>query len=371
MNIVCEKSVLSAALGLAQRAVAIKSPMPNLKGILLETGEQGLILSATDLEFGITCQVETKIVEHGSIVLPAKLLTEFVRKLPDGLIEIKSDSENPLKIHIICDPIKFELSGFSPEEFPNLPGVKEDAVRIEVKEGLLREMLTQTEVAVAREDTRPVLTGLLMEIEGGKLKFIATDGHRLAFRQAVTEEKQELKAIIPSRAVQELIKILEPDIDQKVTVYVDNSSIAFDMNGLVLSSRLVEGKYPPYQQIIPTNFKTAAVVDAGAFTAALERAEILVREGGNNLVRLSIQDDGIKLLAFSQDVGAIDDFVNAGVEGEAVEIKFNVRLLLDCFRNIKDKEVNIDLTGEFSPCMIRPVGDHNYLHLVLPVRLNQ
>lgn len=370
MNIVCEKSVLAAALGLAQRAVALKSPLPNLKGILFETGEHGLILSATDLEFGITCQVETKVVEHGAIVLPAKLLTEFVRKLPDGLIEITTDPENPLRIRINCNQIKFELSGFASEEFPNLPTVKEGAVNIAVKEGLLREMLTQTEVAMAREDTRPVLTGLLMEIEGGKLKFIATDGHRLAFRQAVTEETQELKAIIPGRAVQELIKILEPDLDREVAVYVDNSSIAFDMNGLVLSSRLVEGKYPPYQQIIPTNFKTAAVVNADAFTAALERAEILVRDGGNYLVKLDIRDNGIKLLAFSQDIGTIDDFVNAGVEGEAVEIRFNVRLLLDCFKNIKDKEVNIDLTGEFSPCMIRPVGEHNHLHLVLPVRVS-
>lgn len=370
MNVVCDKNVLAAALSLAQRAVALKSPLPNLKGILLETYENGLILSGTDLEFGITCQVETKVIEHGSIVLPAKLLTEFVRKLPDGLIAIQSDSENPLKIHINCDPIKFEVSGYAAEEFPKLPGVKEDAEKIKIKEGLLREMLTQTEVAMAREDTRPVLTGLLLEIEEGKIKFISTDGHRLAFRQAATDQKQQVKAIIPGRAVQELIKILESDMEKEVTIHADNSNIIFDMDGLTLSSRLVEGKYPPYQQIIPTNFKTTAVVNTEAFASALERAEILVRDGGNNLVKLNFNEEGIKLLAFSQDIGTIEDFVSAGVEGEAVEIRFNVRLLLDCFRNILDKEVYIDLTGEFSPCMIRPVGEHNYLYLVLPIRLN-
>lgn len=370
MNILCEKSVLAAALSLTQRAVALRSPLPNLKGILLETGEHGLILSATDLEFGITCQVETKVIEHGSVVLPAKVLTEFVRKLPEDLVEIKTNPDNALQVHITCGPIKFDLSGYSPDEFPNLPEVKEEAISITVNEGLLREMLTQTEVAMAREDTRTVLTGLLMEVDKTKLKFVSTDGHRLAFRQAVIPETQQLKAIIPGRAVQELIKILDPDMGEDVTVKVDNSNIAFDIKGVALSSRLVEGKYPPYQQIIPTNYKTAAVVDSAALTAALERAEILVRDGGNNLVKFDVGETGIRLSAYSQDIGSIDDFISGGVEGEPVEIRFNVRLLLDCFRNIKDSEVNIDLTGEFSPCMIRPVGEHNYLHLVLPVRVS-
>ena len=369
MNILCEKNVLAAALSLAQRAVALRSPLPNLKGILFETGEQGLVLSATDLEFGITCRAETKVLEHGSVVLPAKLLTEFVRKLPEGMVEIKTDPENPLQVHIVCGRIKFDLSGFAADEFPNLPEVGGDATGITVNEGLLREMLVQTEVAVAREDTRPVLTGLLMEVENGKLKFIATDRHRLAFRQAAIPETKELKAIIPGRAVQELIKILDSDISEDVTIRVDESNIAFDMKGVVLSSRLVEGKYPPYQQIIPTNYKTAAVVDAADLTAALERAEVLVREG-NNLVKFDVGDNGIRLSAYSQDIGTIDDFIVGGVEGDPVEIRFNVRLLLDCFRNIKDGEVNIDLTGEFSPCMIRPVGEHNLLHLVLPVRVS-
>lgn len=370
MNILCEKNVLAAALSLTQRAVALRSPLPNLKGILFETGEEGLVLSATDLEFGITCQVETKVLEHGSVVLPAKLLTEFVRKLPEDIVEIKTNPDNPLQVHIVCGQIKFDLSGFAPDEFPNLPGVQEDSISITVNEGLLREMLTQTEVAVAREDTRPVLTGILMEVENGKLRFIATDGHRLAFRQAAIPETQDLKAIIPGRAVQELIKVLDSDISEDVTIKVDNTNIAFAINGVVLSSRLVEGKYPPYQQIIPANYKTAAVVDAAVLTAALERAEILVRDGGNYLVKFDVGDNGIRLSAYSQDIGSIEDFIPGGVEGDPVEIRFNVRLLLDCFRNIRDGEVNIDLTGEFSPCMIRPVGDHNYLHLVLPVRVS-
>lgn len=370
MHVVCEKNTLAAALSLAQRAVATKSPLPTLKGILLETEGEGLVLSATDLDLGIRCKTIAKVLEHGAIVLPAKILTEFVRKMPEGLITLHTDSDNPLKVIISCEKIKFELAGFSATEFPSLAEVSSSATQIQIDEGLLKEMLTQTEVAVARDETRPVLTGLLLEAEGNKIKLVATDGHRLAFRQAQANEENQLKAIIPGKAVQEVIKILEESSKKSVTIAMDDSNIVFDMDGIILSSRLVEGKYPPYQQIIPSDFKTSVVVETNSIRAALERAEIIVKEGGNNLVKLEIDDDRIKVLAVNQDVGSAQDFVQASVQGDSLEIRFNVRLLLDCFRNIKDQQVNMDFTGPFSPCTIRPVQEHNYLHLVLPVRIS-
>jgi DNA polymerase-3 subunit beta len=370
VHVVCEKNTLAAALSLVQRAVATKSPLPTLKGILLESEGEGLVFSATDLELGIRCQTTTQVMEHGAIVLPAKILTEFVRKLPEGLVTIKTDPENPLKVTVSCEEIKFELSGFSATEFPSLAEVSSTATKIEIEEGLLKEMLIQTEVAVARDETRPVLTGLLLEAEANKLKFIATDGHRLAFRQAKANEDHQLKAIIPGKAVQEVIKILDDSSETNAIIYLDSSNILFDMNGISLSSRLVKGKYPPYQQIIPSDFKTSLMVETNNIRAALERAEIIVKEGGNNLVKLEIDRGGIKILAVNQDVGSAQDFIQASVQGEPLEIRFNVRLLLDCLRNIKDQQVNLDFTGPFSPCTIRPVQNHNYLHLVLPVRIS-
>lgn len=370
MHITCEKNILAAALNLVQRAVALRSPLPTLKGVLLETGENCLILSTTDLDFGIKCKVVTQINEHGAIVLPAKLLTEFVRKLPEGMVTIKSETDNPLKVNVSCGPILFELAGFSSEEFPRLPSVENPVGKIAISEGLLKEMLAQTEVAMARDETRPVLTGLLLETEAQKIKLAATDGHRLAFRQAASEEDDQIKGIIPGKAVLELIKILDEDHEKQVSISIDRTNIVFALEGLVLSSRLIEGKYPPYQQIIPTDFKTSLAVDTKSLLAALERAEIIVREGGNNLVKLEISPEGIKIMAINQDVGSFQDFIKAEVQGEPLEIRFNVRLLLDCLRNIKDAEVNLDLTGPYSPCMIRPVQDLNYLHLVLPVRIS-
>lgn len=369
MHFVCEKNVLAAALGIVQRTVATKSPLPALKGVLLETEESGLVLSGTNLEFGIKCSLQAKIIEHGAVVLPAKLLTEFIRKMPDGMIDASSHSDNPLNINIACGNIKFDLSGYPAEEFPKLAEASSDAARLAVEEGLLKEMFSQTEVAIARDETRPILTGLLLETEANKLKLVATDGHRLAFRQAAYADNTELKAVIPGKAIREVSKILEDAQDKKVEICLDDTCVVFIMDGIVLSSRLVEGKYPPYQQIIPTDFKTSVVADAQALQAALERAEIIVREGGNNLVLLQV-DQGITVIGASQDVGRVEDFVPAEVQGEPLEIRFNVRLLLDCFHNIKDQQVHLDFTGPYSPCMIRPFENHNYLHLVLPVRLS-
>jgi DNA polymerase-3 subunit beta len=344
--------------------------LPTLKGVLLETGENGLILSATDLELGIKCSVDCQVTEHGAIVLPAKLLTEFIRKMPEGMVTIKLDPENSLKVTVSSLQVNFDLSGFAAEEYPRLPNIKGEASKIRMSEGTLREMFLQTEVAVAKDETRPVLTGLLMETEGNKMKIVATDGHRLAFRQANTEEDYSLKVVIPGKVIKELIKILEDNPEKYASVYVDKSDIVFDLQGIVISSRLIAGKYPPYQQIIPSDFKTSVVVETREMQASLERAEIIAREGGNNLVKLEIDDKGIRVFATSPDIGNVEEYVSAIVEGEPVEIRFNVQLLLDCFRNIRDQQVNIDLTGPFSPCMIRPVQDHNYLHLVLPVRIS-
>lgn len=368
MHIVCEKNVLAATLSLVQRAVSIRSPLPALKGILLEAKEKEITFSATDLEFSIKCKIASQVIEHGSIVLPAKMLAEFVRKLPEGMVTIKTAPDNLLRVTVSCDKAKLDFSGFSADDFPLLGEVSSGAEKIVIEEGLLKEMLFQTEVALARDETRPVLKGLLLEAEANKIKFIATDGHRLAFRQAQAQEDLQIKVVIPGKAIQEVVKILGDTLNKDVTIYIDKSNIIFEMDGVTLSSRLVEGKYPPYQQIIPSDFKTSLVTDTREIQAALERAEIIVKEGGNNLVKLEVGSQTIKIVAINQDVGSGEDFIDASVQGEPMEIWFNVRLLLDCFRNIKDQQVNMDLTGSFTPCIIRPVENHDYLHLVLPVR---
>lgn len=369
MHFHCDKEVLATALSLVQRAVALKSPLPALKGVLLSAKQRQLELCATDLEFGIKCTIDAEVETTGAVVLPARLVAEFVRRLPSGDVKVQSNSDNNLKIHISSGHIRFDITGFDASEFPRLPQPGDAPVSFSVGEKLFREMLTQTEVAIARDETRRVLTGLLMESEGEKLKLVSTDGHRLAFRQAEAVINSSIKSVVPGRVVQELIKILSDKEQDSVQITVGKSDIVFEMGNIVISSRLVEGKYPPYQQIIPTEFKTSVVADAKLLTAALDRAEVIAREGANNLVKLSLQGNGLVINSDSPDVGALEDRVKASVSGENMEIRFNVRLLLDCLKNIGAEQVSMDFTGPFSPCLVRPLEDHNCLHLVLPVRL--
>ncbi|MTI93891.1 MAG: DNA polymerase III subunit beta [Firmicutes bacterium] len=368
MDIVCEKSVLSSALGIVQRAVAAKSPLPTLKGILFDCKDDQLYLSATDLELGLRCTVNIEVRSPGSVVLPAKLLTEFVRRLPEGNVRLFSDNENPMQVTIACGAVKFNITGFSAEEFPKLPETSDPNTEFAVNEGLFKEMLMQTEVAIAREETRPILTGILLEVDNDKIKLVATDGHRLAYRQAKVEISETTKAVIPGKVVQELIRILD-DEGNDLKIHIGNSDITFMVDSIVLSSRLLEGKYPPYQQIIPSDFKTTVVTEAKPLLAALERAEVVAREGANNLVKLSVGEE-LNISASSPDIGNLEDTVATEKTGEDLDIRFNVKLLLDSLKNIKSQQVSIDLTGEFSPCLIRPLHDHNYIHLVLPVRLS-
>ncbi len=369
MNFSCDKEVFSAALSMVQRAVALKSPLPALKGILISAQQDKIELKATDLEFGIRCLVKANVVDPGEIVLPAKLLTEFVRRLPAGQVELKTDEQQGMKVHITSGKIKFDITGFAADEFPRLPETGEDAAEFSVSESLLREMLMQTEVAIARDETRRVLTGLLMENEDEKLKLVSTDGHRLAFRQANAGIKDDFKAIVPGKVVQELIKTLRDQKDEKVNVAVNKTDIVFEMGGLVISSRLVEGKYPPYQQIIPTEFKSTVTLETKELSSALDRAEVIAREGANNLVKLSLGQGEMAINSVSPDIGVLEDSVDAEISGEEMEIRFNVRLLLDCLKNMGAEHVKMDFTGPYSPCLVTPLNDHNCLHLVLPVRL--
>lgn len=370
MHFNCNQEVLATALGLVQRAVAFKSPLPALKGVLLSAEQGHLVLSATDLEFGMTCSIEANVDSQGSIVLPAKLMTEFIRRLPPGQVEIQSDTDNKLKIVVSSRDTRFNLTGFDHSEFPHLPQPGEDPIEFTIEEKLFKTMLMQTEVAIARDETRRVLTGLLMETESNKLKLVSTDGHRLAFRQAEAEIASNIKSIVPGKVVQELIKCLSDSEKDHVQVSVGKADIAFRMGTIVISSRLIEGKYPPYQQIIPTEFKTSVIVDVNLLAASLDRAEVVAREGASNLVKLTLSAEGMVINSDSPDVGMLEDRVEASVSGGDLEIRFNVRLLLDCLKNIGAKQASMDFTGPFSPCLVRPLEDHNCLHLVLPVRLH-
>ena len=365
MKILCTKDVLLSGVNTVQRAVSSKSTLPVLQGILLKAEGQVLSFAATDLEIGIRCQVPASIMEEGSVVVPARLFAEIVRKLPDVGIELEL-SNNTLVIRYYQSDIV--LKGYDPEEFPLLPELFEP-VSFELPTSLFKNMIRQTVFACATEGSRPVFTGTLLQIEGQTIKLVATDTHRLAYRIAEIPNQDGLQfsGIVPAKTMSEIYRLLR-DEDESLTIRCNTSQVEFQFGSVRLLSRLIEGQFPNYKQVIPQSCETKVYLSAPTFLDAVERASLLSREGHTgNIVRLNL-GDSLMRISQTSEVGKISEQIDVEMDGKDVTISFNAKFLLDVLRIIDSEQIILELSGPYSSGIIRPVDDPNYLYLVLPIR---
>ncbi|AEG58309.1 DNA polymerase III subunit beta [Desulforamulus ruminis] len=363
MKIICTRQNLIQGVTTAQRGVSPKNPLPILSGILLSAKDNQLELKATDLEMGIQCTVPANIQEEGSIVLPAKYLVEIVRRLPDTPIQI--ETEQGINAVIRYGQSEITINGFESEEFPAFPAPQGNDT-FSLPEEELKEILRQILFATSNDENRPVFTGVLMEMSEGDLRLIATDTHRLALREEkVADIAGEKNIIIPGKALNELSRVIGAP-DRKVDISLGDNQIIFSMEDTRLVSRLIEGQFPNYRQVIPQGHKTRLRIKTKDLLESLERASLLARVG-TQIVRLSLETD--KMIIFANtEVGRIHEEVPIYLEGEAMQISFNAVYLIDALRAIGSDNIYLDLTGPLSPGVLRPVDGDQYLSLVLPVR---
>jgi len=352
-----------------QRAVSAKNTLPILQGILIKAEEQSVNFAATDLEIGIRCKLPAQVIEEGTVVLPAKLFSEIVRKLPDTTItlEVIDDSVN---IHYYESDIS--IKGYDPEEFPLLPDIFEPE-SFELPTSLFKTMVRQTVFACAADENRPVFTGVFLQIEGQTIRMISTDTHRLAYRVEEFPNTQGLKfsGIIPSKTMSEIYRLLR-DEDELLTIRYNNSQVAFQFGSVYLLSRLIEGQFPNYKQVIPQSCETKVYINVRELLDAVERASLLSRDtSGVNVVRFNIGTiDGTPTLKIAQasEIGKICEQIEIELEGKEVGISFNAKFLLDALKVIDSEKILFELSGSYSPGVMRPQTDQNYLYLVLPLR---
>ncbi|WP_353893296.1 DNA polymerase III subunit beta [Proteinivorax hydrogeniformans] len=366
MEFYCSQEELLAGISITQRGISSKTTIQVLSGIMLKVSNNHLYLKSTDLEITIEYKVPVKTVTEGEIILPAKILTDIVRKMPKEEIHFSMTEDKNVKIK--SSTIEIDLTGESTEEFPKFPQLPEGKI-LGLSELKLKNMLKQTAFAISTEESRPVLTGVLFEIKGSTLNLIATDGHRLAYKVAVLEDepKTPLKVIVPRKAITELQRILVDDEDNTIDIYVKDSIVFFVFENVIFSSRVIEGKFPPYQQIIPSDNNTKLKVNTKILQTSIERAELLSREGARSLVKFKISDI-LYLTSNTPDLGSLSEQLPVDKEGEDLEIAFNAKLITDCLKNIDVPEVYLEFNGSFNPCLIKPVIGDDYLHLVLPIR---
>lgn len=366
MKFKCNQRELTEVINIVQKAVSSKTTLPILKGILIEASDHSLKLTGNDLNIGIETQVNASIEEAGSIVISSRLFGDIIRKLPNEEITIETDDKD--NVLISCINSKFNLVGQPALEFPELPEVK-DENNFEISQNLFRSMIQQTIFATSQDETRPILTGSLIEIENGIISMVAIDGYRLALRKAHVQTDQTRKAVVPAKTLSELGKIISGNEDDKdIKIDITDKHILFELDGIKIVSRLLEGEFIKYTQIIPKEFKSRLFVKTAYLLNSIERASLLAREGKNSSVKFSIKDDYLTIRS-NVEIGSVKEEVAINLEGDDLEIGFNPKYLVDALKVIDSEDITIELTTSVSPCIIKPDDNENYIYLVLPVRM--
>jgi len=366
---------LAHGLGIVARAVSPRSTLPVLGNILLATDEGRLRLSATNLELGITCWIGAKIEEEGSTTVPARTFTDLVSTLPPDRVNMDlSIRTQTMNVH--CGTSNTDLKCIDSQEFPPMP-VPDLDVGIQINVADLKEMIQQVVFAASTDEARPILTGVLMTVEGNKITLASADGFRLSVRSAELSSTIDhpISAVIPARALSELSRISSDGKDVIAMVLPPRSGrVIFRTKDSELVSQLIEGTFPDYQQIIPRGYQTRTVLSTSSFFKACKQAEIFAREG-SLIARVSIspgselQPGTVEISGQSEETGSNQTVIDASIEGPPLLIAFNVRFLREVLDVIKTPNVALETTADTSPGVIRPVGDNNFLHVIMPMHL--
>lgn len=365
MNIVCDKTLLSAAIDGVSKAVTLRSSIPVLEGILLKADGFQLTLTGYDLEMGITKTIEANVRETGEIVLNAKLLSDMVHRMPGGEVNITVNDTG--KTTIQSGVAQFEIQSMSASDFPDLPNTGAEERTLTLKTAMLRDMIDRTLYAVSQDDKKPAHTGELFEILPDKLTVVALDGYRLAIVERAVEATKDIRIIIPAKTMTEVLHLLSADEEEDVYLFANRRYAVFKTNGYTILSRLIEGEFLNYRNVIPEGSRTRVVVDTKDFIETIERASLIITERLKNPLRV-LFEDGKVTVRCQTNLGKVVDEFAAKIEGENVEIGFNNRYLLDALRNADCEEVVLEISGPLSPVKILPVKGTDFTYLVLPVR---
>ncbi len=360
---------LARGLQVVSRAVSSRSALPVLANVLLRTEDAGLKLTATNLEIGISYWVPGKIDVDGALTVPARLMADVVNSLPSGE-RVDLDLENPTTLRIRGGRHQAHLRGIDAEEFPVIPSAG-DRPTTRISQKALRRALSEVIFAAASDEARPILTGVLTRFSGDQVTLAAADNYRIAVKTLSSlDPVEETSVVVPARSYAELVRVLA-DSDDPVDIMLaqSRSQIVFHLEGVDLVSRLIDGQFPNYQQVLPTSFSTRAVVEREEMLKAV-RLSALIASSAANVVKLRLEGNGTGAVGISAaaDIGETQGEVEAGLEGEGVTVAFNARYLQEALQNVDADQLALEFTGPLSPGVVRPIGDDDYVHVIMPVR---
>lgn len=362
MRFNCLRTDLSNAVSNVSRAVAAKSTLPALEGVLIKAYNNQLEICGYDLEIGIVTNVEASVAEEGEIVVSARLFNEIIRKLPEEIVNIETDDK--LITYINSGAADYQIVGMNSSEYPELPNVEEIS-GLTINAEILKNMIRQTVFATSDNMAKPIYTGSLFEVKDGLFKIEAVDGFRMAIREENVDSDIDAKFVVPGKTQNEILKLIT-DIKKDVVLTVGQRHIIIKIENYSIISRLLEGNFLDYK--MPQSASTEFVINTRILASSVERMALLTNEKIQSPVRCAISSNEIKL-SCSTSVGRANDLISASVVGNDVEIGFNNRYLLDALKNADTDEVKIMLNGSLQPMIIRPVDGKSFTFLVVPMRL--
>lgn len=367
MKFSCNREMLNEIVSNVQKSVSTRSNVPVLEGILLEAAADGTLkLFGNDLDLAMESQMTVSVTEPGSVVINARFFGDVLRKLEDSQFYFQADQDCNIKIK--CGNTEFSVMGISSHEFPEIPPVEEkDSFSIPDK--VLKNMIKNTIYAVCLDENKVALTGSLFEIDNGVLSIVSVDGYRLALRKEKLEQScRDQSFIIPSKVLNEVMKILK-DSDHNVKIGISENKVQFEIENYKLISRLLEGEFLNYKQILPAQGKLKVAANVKKLTDCLERAALMIaNENTKYPVRLSIKTDLIQVSCISR-YGKMADNAPAVTQGEDLEIGFNYRYLLDALKACECETVMMEFGTPHSPCIMKPEEGDGFIYLVLPVKM--
>ncbi len=371
MKLKCSSQDLITGLVNATRALSARPSSPVLEYVKVSASEEHVLLTCTDGALTIRTDVKAEVQEEGEILLPGRLLTEIVRKLPEGLVSLTTNEKNITVIK--CMSSRSTLAGMPTLEFPEMRDII-NTHALHVPQKRLRDMISRVTFAIAQHESRQTLTGSLMEVTRDEIRLVGLDGFRLALQTmkgsfVLPDGKTIVKAIIPGHVMSEMSRIMVDEEGAMVTFHMDAGHLMAIIGDTTVLTTLLAGEYINYRQILPTEWKTRVTVKCKEFGEAIDRASLIAREGKNNLIKFKAENDMMQITSMS-DLGDVLEEINIHLEGEAIEIAFNARYIGDVVKNIDDECCMLSMSNSVSPCVLSPVEGDAYLYLVLPVRVS-
>ncbi|MFA4967244.1 MAG: DNA polymerase III subunit beta [Candidatus Margulisiibacteriota bacterium] len=374
MEFIFDKQSLQSGVSIVERIVSTRSTLPIIGNILIEAQKTGVKLSANNLEMGIELNISAKVSKEGSILIPAKTLGGIVSKLPEGEVSFKLKDKG--LINLAYKKSVFNIHGLPADEFPQLPKVKE-AKTINIEAKTLSEMIEQTIFSASTSEEKFVLNGILVETgksegDSSNIRLIATDGYRLAKRgEKIQGIDAALSAIIPAKAMGELLRMLQTGSGGSVKINASNDQISFKYKDAYLVSRLIQGQFPDYKQVIPKSSDIKILVETSALLQSAERAAVIASQSAN-IVRLEVKSGQLYISAQAPDVGSVEEVLEVEVKGkEKTSVAFNVRLLTDVLKVIDTEKIYLELGAALNPGQVKPKDGPDFTYIVMPIRTQE